>query len=209
MSERAWGFESPLPHVVVPRTVNRPVLLQWSAHEQDGGMGLSFELDPPLTDELRGVLVRLWVDATNAGGAVGFVAPVSAGQVRPTAQQAIDAVAAGFDHLLVGIDGGRLVAALFITDNRLWLKDHWRVLKRVMVAPASQGRGYGAALMREAAAVAEKMGLAALQVTVRGGTGTENFYAKLGYREVGRLPGALRVAPGDDRDDIIMWRELP
>jgi GNAT superfamily N-acetyltransferase len=171
-------------------------------------MGLSFEWDPPVTDELRTAILGLWVDATNAGGAVGFVAPVSAEQVRPTAEAAIDGVLAGLDHLLVGVDDGRLVALLFVTDNRFALKDHWRVLKRVMVAPGSQGRGYGAALMREAARMAEKLGLAALQVTVRGGMGTEAFYAKLGYREVGRVPGALRLAPGDDRDDIIMWQEL-
>jgi predicted N-acetyltransferase YhbS len=171
-------------------------------------MGLSFEWDPPVTDELRAAILGLWVAATNAGGAIGFVAPVSAEQVRPTADAAIDGVLAGPDRLLVGVDDGRLVALLFVTDNRFTLKDHWRVLKRVMVAPGSQGRGYGAALMREAARFAEKSGLAALQVHVRGGLGTEDFYAKLGYREVGRIPGGIRVAPGDDRDDIIMWLEL-
>jgi GNAT superfamily N-acetyltransferase len=175
---------------------------------QDGGMALSFEVDPVVTDEVRAAIVSLWVAATNAGGAVGFVAPVTAEQVRPTAEAAIAGVLAGLDHLLIGVDDGRLVALLFVTDNRFALKDHWRVLKRVMVTPDSQGRGYGAALMREATRVAEKMGLAALQVTVRGGTGIEAFYTKLGYREVGRVPGALRLAPGDDRDDIIMWREL-
>jgi hypothetical protein len=62
--------------------------------------------------------------------------------------------------------------------------------------------------MREADGLARKMGLDALQVTVRSGSGTEKFYARLGYSEVGRVPAALRVAPGDDRDEIIMWREL-
>jgi GNAT superfamily N-acetyltransferase len=171
-------------------------------------MALSFELDPPLTTELRDAIVALWVEATNAGGAVGFVAPVSSEQVRPTAEQAFNGVADGPDRLLIGVDQGRLVALLFLTDNRFALKAHWRVLKRVMVTPDSQGHGYGAALMREAAAVATRMGLVALQVTVRGGMGTESFYAKLGYREVGRLPGALRIGPGDDRDDILMWLEL-
>ena len=171
-------------------------------------MALSFELDPPVTDALCEEIVALWVDVTNAGGAVGFVAPVTAERVRPTADASFAGVEAGLDRLLVGTDDGRLVALLFVTDNRFDLKDHWRVLKRVMVARGSRGRGYGAALMREAARVAEKMGLAALEVTVRSGMGTEDFYAKLGYREVGRIPGALRVAPGDDRDDIVMWLDL-
>lgn len=174
----------------------------------DGRMSLAFLLDPPLTDDLRARIVELWVDATNAGGAVGFVAPVDADAVQPVAEAAFAGVAEGRDRLLVGLDGDALAALLFVVDNRFPLKDHWRVLKRVMVTPKSQGRGYGAALMREAEALGRRMGLAALQVTVRGGAGIERFYAGLGYREAGRLPGALRVGPGDDRDEIYMWLDL-
>ena len=171
-------------------------------------MALVLELDPPLTDALREQIVSLWVEVTNAGGAVGFVAPVTAADVRPVADATLGGVRAGLDRLLVGRDGGRLVAVLFIVDNRFALKAHWRVLKRVMVLPGSQGRGYGAALMREAAAVAVTAGLAGLQVTVRDGHGLDRFYRGLGYREVGRVPGALRVAAGDDRDELVMWLDL-
>ncbi|MEV4639321.1 GNAT family N-acetyltransferase [Actinoplanes sp. NPDC049548] len=171
-------------------------------------MILSFTLDPPLTPALREQIVDLWVEATNAGGAVGFVAPVTADEVRPLAEATFAEVTDGPDRLLVGADGGRLVALLFIVDNRFTLKAHWRVLKRVMVAPGSQGRGYGAALMRQAAVIGRESGLAGLQVTLRDGHGLHRFYAKLGYREVGRFPGALRVAPGDDRDEVVMWLGL-
>jgi GNAT superfamily N-acetyltransferase len=174
-----------------------------------GAMPLSFLLDPPLTDELRADITHLWVEVTNAGGAVGFVAPVTEDDVRPLADATLADVAAGVDRLLIGVDDGRLVALLFITDNRFVLKAHWRVLKRVMIAPGSQGRGYGAALMREAAAIGRRLGLAALQVTLRDGHGLDRFYRGLGYREVGRIPGALRVAPGDDRDEVLMWLDLP
>jgi GNAT superfamily N-acetyltransferase len=172
-------------------------------------MTVSFLLDPPLTDALRAQIVALWVEVTNAGGAVGFVAPVTADDVQPVADAALAGVASGVDRLLVGVDDGRLVALLFITDNRFPLKAHWRVLKRVMVVPGSQGRGYGAALMREAAAVGAEAGWAGLHVTLRDGHGLDGFYRRLGYREVGRIPGALRVAPGDDRDEVFMWLELP
>ena len=191
-------------------------------------MTIRFVLDPVLDDDLREQVIALWAAVTNAGGAVGFVAPVTTDDVRPIAEQAFGAVAAGHDHLLIGLDrdphqdgaaeghpaggdrvsGERLVALLFVVDHRFALKEHWRVLKRVMVAPDAQGRGYGAALMRQAAAVGRDLGLSALQVTVRGGHDIEGFYAGLGYREVGRLPGALRVAPDDDRDEILMWLSL-
>lgn len=32
----------------------------------------------------------------------------------------------------------------------------------------------------------------------------ERFYEHLGWREIGRWPGALRLAPDDDRDEILM-----
>jgi GNAT superfamily N-acetyltransferase len=171
-------------------------------------MTIRFELDPVLGRELRERIIALWVEVTNAGGAVGFVGQVTADDVRATAEQAFAGVDSGLDRLLIGLDGERLVALLFITDNRFALKNHWRILKRVMVAPASQGLGYGAALMREAAVAGRGLGLAGLQVTVRAGQGIEGFYTRLGYREVGRLPGALRVAPDDDRDELLMWLPL-
>lgn len=65
---------------------------------------LGFVLDPPLDDDLRERIIAVWVAATNAGGAVGFVAPVTAAQVRPTAEAAFAGVAAGIDRLLVGVD---------------------------------------------------------------------------------------------------------
>lgn len=45
-------------------------------------------------------------------------------------------------------------------------------------------------------------------LTVRGGTGTEAFYLAEGYRVVGRLPGALRLTDGDDRDELHLWKDL-
>lgn len=171
-------------------------------------MSLRFVLDPDLTPALREQIVDLWVDVTNAGGAVGFVAPVTANAVRPVAEATFAEIADGPDRLLVGYEGDRPVGILIICANRFHLKRHYRVLKRVMVHPDTQGRGYGAALMREAERLGRELGLEALHVTVRGGLGLEPFYDRLGYREVGRLPGALRLAPGDDRDEVFMWLEL-
>lgn len=171
-------------------------------------MSLSFVLDPPLSPHLREQILAMWADVTNAGGAVGFVPPVRVDDIRATADKTFAGVEAGIDHVLLAVDGNRLVGLLFVMSNRFALKSHWAVLKRVMIAPGYQGHGYGAALMREATAVARKLGLEALQLTVRGGTGTEAFYERLGYRQVGRLPGALRVDAGDDRDEIVLWRNL-
>jgi GNAT superfamily N-acetyltransferase len=171
-------------------------------------VALRFVLDPQLTDELRERVVALWHDVTNAGGAVGFAGPVTRDELLPMARAALDGVDEGHDRLLLGYDNDELAAAMLITSKRFALQEHWRTLKRVMVHPRHQGRGHGIALVREAERVAREMGLAALHVTVRGGLGLEAFYESLGYKEVGRLPGALRLAPGDDRDDVQMWLAL-
>src|SRR3954468_6501869 len=90
---------------------------------QDVPMAVEFVVDPELDGDLRARIVALWVEVTNAGGAVGFVAPVTADEVRPTAEAAFAGVAAGLDRLVAGMDDGELVALLFVTDNRFGLKD--------------------------------------------------------------------------------------
>ncbi|WBB70626.1 GNAT family N-acetyltransferase [Micromonospora sp. WMMD812] len=171
-------------------------------------MSLRFVLEPGLTPDLREQIVALWTDVSNAGGAVGFVPPVTAADVRTLADPTFAGIVDGPDRLLLGYADDRLVAALIFSDNRFNLKAHWCVLKRVMVHPDTQGKGYGLALMREAERLGRELGLSALHVTVRDGLGLDAFYRRLGYREIGRLPGALRVAPGDDRDEVLMWLDL-
>ena len=58
-------------------------------------MALVFTLDPELTPQLRAAIVELWTDVSNAGGAVGFVAPVTVERVLPTAERQFAGVADG------------------------------------------------------------------------------------------------------------------
>ena len=173
-------------------------------------MALVFTLGPELTPELRAAIVALWTDVTNADGAVGFVPPVTAERVAPTAEKQFAGVTEGPDRLLVAhdADSGELACCLFFEDQRFELMTHWQMLKRVMVHPRHQGAGYGSALLAEAERIARASGLSGLKLTLRGGRGLERFYARSGYREVGRIPGAIRVAPGEEYDDVLMWLEL-
>ncbi|MFB7669288.1 GNAT family N-acetyltransferase [Kitasatospora sp. NPDC056138] len=174
-------------------------------------MTLILTADPRLDPDLREEMVRLWTDASNAGGAVGFVAPVTADEVRVAAERNFAGVGPdGPDRLLVARDAetGRLAGFLFFEDMRFPLMDHWRMLKAVMVHPDFQGRGYGLELLGEAERIARAWGLSGLKLALRGGHGLEKFYGRCGYTEVGRVPGAIRVAPGDDRDDVTMWLDL-
>ncbi len=102
-------------------------------------------------------------------------------------------------------DGAALAGWLHLARDPDQLVAHWGAISRLQTHPAFRGRGVGSALMAHAQQVArDEMGLEQLHLAVRGGTGLERFYARLGWTVIGRWPRALRLAPGDDRDEILM-----
>jgi GNAT superfamily N-acetyltransferase len=173
-------------------------------------MPLTFQLDPAVTPELRHGVLMVWADVSNAGGAVGFVPPVAPEEIRPALTQHFVAMAEGRSRLLVGRDeAGEVAAAAFFTFNTHPLMAHWVWLYTVMVHPRYQGMGCGRELLAAAEQAARGFeGIEGVRLTCRGGLGLERFYASCGYQEAGRVPGAIRVAPGDDRDEVVMLLTL-
>ncbi len=169
---------------------------------------LRVELDPSV-DALADELIALWVDVSNAGGAVGFVPPVTESDVRPIAEEAFAKAAGDWSHLLVAFEQGRSVGFCFLEFRPGPLFHHWATIKRLQIHPSFHRRGYGRAFLARVEEIASKqLGLEQIHLTVRGGTGTEAFYLGAGYEEVARIPGLIRVAPGDDRDEIYLIKYL-
>jgi len=160
--------------------------------------------------DTRTKLARCWCDVSNAGGAVGF----------PFISVTLDEVAAATDRLVEGLDpdttrlltafrGDELLGWLTLELNRSRLTSHWARVSRVQTALAHRGTGVGQALMEEVARSArDELGLEWLHLELRSGQGLEGFYRSCGWREVGRWPAALRLGPGDDRDEVLMLLEL-
>ncbi|MFE5212458.1 GNAT family N-acetyltransferase [Streptomyces sp. NPDC056600] len=173
-------------------------------------MTLTFTFDPVITPAVRDGILDLWTDVTDAGGAVGFVPPADRDAIRAALVKQLTQVADGTARLLIGQDGdGRVLATAFLASNGHRLMRHWVMAYTVMVHPAHQGKGHGRDLMAALADAARSIeGIEAVRLGCRGGLGLERFYASCGYKEVGRVPGAIRVAPGDDRDDVTLWLPL-
>ncbi len=159
-----------------------------------------------VTPQLRRSLVECWAEVTNAGGAAGFpFPPVDADTVSSTLDRIIDQLSPDTSRILTATMSGELVGWLSVRRDRFELIAHWGTLHHVQSRTAVRGRGVGAALMHEVRRVArDEMGLEQLHLAARGDVGLEDFYGRLGWKEVGRWPGALRLAPGDDRDEILM-----
>jgi GNAT superfamily N-acetyltransferase len=178
--------------------------------------GARVERVAPVDAALRARLLRIWTDVSNAGGWVGFVPPVSDEDVAPALDAALRRVHEGRDWLVVvraaaAPDGGPppawpddVAGFAFVATNDRLLSEHWRWVLRVQVHPEFQGARLGAVLLDGIGDIAEDAGLEMLHLTVRGGEGLESFYARAGYHEVARIPGAIRVAPGDDRDQVVL-----
>lgn len=163
------------------------------------------------SDALRAELLPLWVDVVNAGGAVGFLAPVTTDEVGPVLDAELYSVREGTARILVLRVRGQVAGFCVLRLNTIAIMAHWAHVGRVMVDPGRRGAGLGLALMGGLHREARAAGLEALRLSTRGGLGLEGFYARAGYVEVGRVPRALRVGTPevpDDRDDVLLWREL-
>ncbi len=182
-----------------------------SARRDSGLSGVAFRLDPPLDEESFRRLVEVWVDVSNAGGAVGFAPPppaVTFDDVAPVAESALRTVRDGRDHLVVAYDGDTIVGLAFLEHRPGPLFRHWATLKRLQVHPSAQGRDIGRELLRACERLGRTAGIEALHLTVRGGTGTESFYENEGYEHVATIPDAIRLAPDDTRAELYMVKRL-
>jgi len=160
------------------------------------------DADPAVRQELT----ACWIAVTNAGGAAGFpFPPVNASHVAP----AVDALAARLDpqrsRILLARISGSLAGWVVLSRDPSPLIAHWGVVNHLQTQLAHRDRGIGSALMHRLRDIArDEMGLEQLHLAARGGTGLEDFYARLGGRVTGRWPGKLRLAPDDTRDEILM-----
>jgi len=159
-------------------------------------------------DVLRGDLLACWTEVTNAGGAVGFVPPVTEDDVAPVLDRLLEGVHSGRDVLAVLTVDGATAGFASIGGSSSPLRRHWATVLRVQVHPSHQAQGLGRVLMHGVHDIARGRGLEFLHLGARGGTGVDAFYRGLGYIEVGRVPGAIRVAPGDDREEILLVHRL-
>lgn len=159
-------------------------------------------------DALRRELLTCWTDVSNAGGAVGFVPPVTEDDVSPVLDKLLEGVHSGRDVLAVLSVGGVVAGFAAIVGSSSPLRRHWAMVLRVQVHPSRQGSGLGRVLMTGLHDIARARGWEFLSLSARGGTGVDGFYRGLGYAEYGRLPGAIRIAPDDDRDEILLTIRL-
>lgn len=160
-------------------------------------------------EETRAAVLDLWCAVNDDGGAVGFLP----GAARSAVAQALSAheeqMADGNAvAVLLRATGGSVVGLGFWVAVANPMLAHTRTGYRIMTDPTRRGRNLGRLLLAAMHRVARARAVELVTVGVRSGLGITRFYERAGYTEVGRVPRAIRVAPGDDRDDIVLARRL-
>ncbi|GAA6526607.1 hypothetical protein IDVR_24030 [Intrasporangium sp. DVR] len=156
-------------------------------------------------------VVDLWCRVNDAGGAVGFLPGAARERVEAALQQHVDLIRRGLATLVcLRSPDGRLLGFGFWEHTGHPGFDHVATLKRLMVDPDGRGRNWGALLLAGMVGVArrELPGIGLLLLDYRSGLGLGDFYARAGWTEVGRVPGAIRVGEDEFRDDVLMARRV-
>jgi len=101
-------------------------------------------------------------------------------------------------------EGERLVGKLAMDALPFPSLAHTFWVHAVYVHPDGRGTGASTALMREAIAWARTKGATRVALWVNGeNTHAHGLYARLGFRETGRIPGGIFVG-GKQCDDVLM-----
>ncbi|MGI8452096.1 MAG: GNAT family N-acetyltransferase [Streptosporangiaceae bacterium] len=161
---------------------------------------------PDAGPAVRQELTDCWIAVTNAGGAAGFpFPPVNTQQVAPAIDKIIACLDPQRSRILLARSSGALAGWVLLNRDPNPLIAHWGTVNHLQTQPAYRNQGIGSALMQRLRRIArDEIGLEQLHLAARGGAGLEGFYARLGWRETGRWPGKLRLAPDDTRDEILM-----
>ncbi len=152
-------------------------------------------------------LVTLWHAVVQAGGGLGLVPPVTRSEVAAKATPMLAAVRAGTLLAVAITDNSTLIAAGFL-QQKTGPESHVGKLTKIMVDPRLQRIGNGSILMTALLDLCRERGIELVHLGVQDGEGLQGFYGRFGFVECGRLPGAIRVALGEDRDDVILCARL-
>lgn len=156
-------------------------------------------------------LCRVLRDCVQAGASIGFVNPLSDGEVEAYWRKAVADAAAGGRLVLVARDrsGGPFLGSAQLVVESKANGRHRAEVQKVFVDPASRGRAIGSALMAaiEAEARARAVWLLCLD-TSDGKSGARGFYEALGYRYVGGIPGFALDPDGAPAKNAIYYKAL-
>jgi GNAT superfamily N-acetyltransferase len=149
----------------------------------------------PLRDDEADDLFAIFADVVETGDGYPHLPPLTRDVFSATWGSVTAVIGARID--------GRLVGAYYLKPNFVGRGAHIANAGYIVDATV-RGRGVGRALVQDSIERAPSYGFRAIQFNlVFASNPARALYERLGWREVGRLPGAI-----DGDDALIYWREV-
>jgi GNAT superfamily N-acetyltransferase len=161
------------------------------------------ELDEQL-DALAGVLA----DCVAGGASVGYLAPFSHGRARAAFAEWAAEVAAGRRLLLGAFVAGRLVGTVQVLLALPPNQPHRGEIAKLLVHRSARGRGVARLLMERAEAEARAEGKTLLVLDAVTGGDAARLYGRLGWTEVGSIPGYALYPDGRPCATTVFWKAI-
>lgn len=154
--------------------------------------------------ELCGVLA----DCVNGGASVNFMLPFDEWSAVPFWIRVIDEVARGDRMLIVALEDGVSVGCVQLVLGMPPNQMHRAEVTKLLVRRSARGRGVGEALMRRCEVEAGLHGRTLLTLDTAIGSPAERLYRRLGWREVGSIPGYALFPDGEPCDTVLFWKRM-
>ena len=153
-------------------------------------------------------LARGFRDTVNGGSPLGFMPPITLEEARDYWISVGPELASGARLLVVVFHEGLAVASAQLALSKRANSPHRAVIEKVFTTPAARGRGIGTTLTEGVEQVGLQNGRTLLQLNTRHASQAQRWYERLGYVEVGVIPGWTIGPNGERYDHVEMYKEL-
>jgi acetyltransferase len=163
---------------------------------------------PAEAEAIAPALAALHEDAFRAGMALGTLESIGRDGLERSYREVVAALDDRHRALLVGEEGGEILAMAQLTRSGAMNADHRAEVQRVAVADTARGRGVGRELMAYIETAAGELGVTLLWLTTHEGSEACAFYEALGYAKMGVMPNYSRRPDGTLSPGAFYYKEL-
>ena len=170
-------------------------------------MARCVEVDAATLLAQRAAFADLLVATVDAGGALGFLAPLAPAKAEVYWEAAAREVAEGRRVLLAAREGADLVGCVQVELAARETGLHRAEVQKLMVRPAARGRGLARALMAGAEDAARARGRTLLLLDTFEGGVPDRMYRRWGWRVAGTVPNYAVDPEGTLRTLVLFYKE--
>lgn len=161
-------------------------------------------------DEMIEGLCEVLISTVKAGGAIGFLAPLSYQEAQNFWEQIIrPEVLADKRCLFVALKGGRAVGTVQLIWRLQPNQPHRCEIAKMMVHPDARRQGIGRALMQAALDKAASLNKTLIMLDTKTGDVAERLYRSLNFVEIGVVPNFALDPNGQSyHNTTYMFRQI-